>query len=77
MPRTTVRHDPRKLRELRHAAGLNQPQLAERADISKSHVCALEKTDGSGNGISARVLGRIATALGCDVADLLPDEAAA
>lgn len=49
-------------------------QLAERAGVTKQHVSMAEK--GTANFGPAN-LSRIAEALGCTVADLLPDEVAA
>jgi transcriptional regulator with XRE-family HTH domain len=60
-----------RLRRKRIEAGMNQTQLAERAGVSKQLVSMVEK--GKAN-FSPANLGKIATALGCTIADLLPDE---
>ncbi|MGW7355160.1 helix-turn-helix domain-containing protein [Streptomyces sp. NPDC054802] len=65
------RIDPTALTRRRVLAGLNQSDLAERAGISKSHVSMVENGQ---SGLSARALGQVARALGCDIADLLLDE---
>lgn len=69
--RTRTELDRGALRRRRIEAGLNQTQLAERAGISKQLVSMVEK--GNAN-FSPGNLGKIATALGCKIADLLPDE---
>ncbi|MFM9645675.1 helix-turn-helix domain-containing protein [Streptomyces galilaeus] len=65
-PRRT--HSPETIRRKRIEAGLNQKDLAARADISCPHMSSIEH--GRVNP-SPPVLGRIATALGCEIPDLM------
>jgi transcriptional regulator with XRE-family HTH domain len=64
-----------RLRTLRENAGFSQEQLAYKAGVSRNHVQMLER------GVGARVNPRLSTlyglaeALGCRVAELLPDDA--
>lgn len=74
MSDTPKLHDPAKLRRKRVEAGLNQADLALEAGIQQSHISKLERGASS---TTARSLARIARALGCTIADLLPDEVAA
>jgi len=56
------------LRRLRHARGLSQDDLAHEAEVSRSYLSQLEK------GVffaSLRIVGRIATALDVEPAELL------
>ncbi|MET7477943.1 helix-turn-helix transcriptional regulator [Streptomyces sp. NPDC005648] len=69
--RSRTELDRGRLRRRRIEAGLNQTQLARRAGISKQLVSMVEK--GNAN-FSPNNLGKIAQALGCKIADLLPDE---
>jgi transcriptional regulator with XRE-family HTH domain len=64
----------RKLRIARVTADLLQSELAERAGIHQTHISLLERGK---RGTSRETLSLIAAALGCDVTDLIPDEAAA
>lgn len=67
----TLPQDPGRLRRKRLEAGLSQPALARIAGIHKSTVYRVEK------GLSpaeADTLLRIAMALGCAIADLMPPE---
>jgi transcriptional regulator with XRE-family HTH domain len=64
----------RKLRIKRVSADLRQSDLAERAGLHQTHISLLERGK---RGTSRETLAVIAEALGCDVADLLPDEVAA
>jgi transcriptional regulator with XRE-family HTH domain len=57
-----VRIDRRKLRTLRQASGLNQLQLAERAEISFGFLGHLER--GTRQRVSPGVLSRLCDALG-------------
>jgi transcriptional regulator with XRE-family HTH domain len=66
-----TRIDPKALTRKRILAGLNQNDLAARAGISKSHVSMVENGQ---SGLSARALGQVARALGCEIADLLLDD---
>lgn len=66
--------DPAKLRRRRIEAGLNQIDLAERTGLHRSHIGFLEK---GRRGTTARTLSSLAEALGCRIADLMPDEKAA
>lgn len=67
-------HDPVKLRRKRIEAGLNQVDVARVTGIQQSHISRLERGASS---TTPKSLGRIALALGCTIADLLPDRAAA
>lgn len=69
MPHPT--QDPRRLQRRRIEAGLNQRELADRAGIHRSHMSWLERGK---RGASPRVLKRLAEALDCTVADLMPPE---
>ena len=72
---TRTEPDRERLQRRRIEAGLNRTQLAQRAGISKQLMSMVEK--GSANP-SPESLSRIAKALDCEVADLLPiDEALA
>jgi transcriptional regulator with XRE-family HTH domain len=64
-----------RLRGLREDAGLSQEQLAYAAGISRNHVQMLER--GIGTWVNPRLstLYGLADALGCRLADLLPDDA--
>ncbi|MEU8968061.1 helix-turn-helix transcriptional regulator [Streptomyces monashensis] len=63
--------DPQRLRRRRIEAGLNQGELAEKAEISASYMSCLALGTRSA---SPRVLKRLAKALNCKVSDLLPPE---
>jgi transcriptional regulator with XRE-family HTH domain len=69
----TLTQDPRKLRRLRIAAGLDLRGLAAKAALSSGSLCDLE----NGNQ-SARpgTLAALAKALDCQITDLMQDEAA-
>ncbi|MCQ8280144.1 helix-turn-helix transcriptional regulator [Acetobacteraceae bacterium KSS8] len=56
------------LRRLRHAKGMTQEELAERAGLSARYVGGIERADVSA---SVTVLGRIAEALEIDATELL------
>jgi DNA-binding XRE family transcriptional regulator len=55
-------------RRLRHAKGLSQDELAYDAEVSRSYLSQLEK---GAFYASLRIVGRIATALDIDPAELL------
>ena len=57
-----------RLRELRHAAGLTQESLAERAGLPHTHVSAMERGIKLPN---LMTLLRLAVALECKVAKLV------
>ena len=63
------------LRRLRHAKGLSQDDLAYEAEISRSYLSQLEK---GGFYASLKIVGKIATVLGVEPAELLklPDKRA-
>ncbi|WP_079081659.1 helix-turn-helix domain-containing protein [Streptomyces scabiei] len=63
--------DPGRVRRKRIEAGLQQQELARRAGISKPHMSSIEH--GRVNP-SPGVLQRLATALGCEIPDLMPPE---
>jgi len=67
-------HDPDRIRRKRIEAGLNLPVLAEMADISKGHLSKIER---GVLGTTPRVLKRLAQALNCEIADLMPPESTA
>ncbi len=56
------------LRRLRHAKGMTQEELAERAGLSARYVGGIERADVSA---SVTVLGRIAEALEIDATELV------
>lgn len=56
------------LRRLRHAKGMTQEELAEKAGLSARYVGAVERADKSA---SVTVLGRIADALKIEPAELI------
>jgi len=56
------------LRRLRHAKGMTQEELAERAGLSARYVGGIERADVSA---SVTVLGRIAEALELDATELV------
>jgi transcriptional regulator with XRE-family HTH domain len=58
----------RNLRRLRHARGLSQEELADRAEIDRTYVSALEREVYAA---SIDVLDRLAKALRVDSAELL------
>ncbi len=60
------------LRRLRHANGMTQEELAERAGLSARYVGGVERADVS---VSVTVLGRIADALGVEAVELVRVEA--
>ena len=61
-----------RVRNLRARKGLTRKALALGADVSERHLANMES--GTGN-VSILVLRQIALALGCDVGELLTDEA--
>lgn len=63
-----------RLRRKRQEAGLSQVRLAEMTGLSTSLISALECGE---SGASPESLARIAEALECTVADLMPAEKAA
>jgi transcriptional regulator with XRE-family HTH domain len=56
------------LRKLRHAQGLSQEELADRAEIDRTYVSALER---SVYGAGIDVIERLAQVFGVEPADLL------
>ena len=56
------------LRRLRHAKGMTQEELAEKAGLSSRHIGAVERADDSA---SITVLGQIANALEVDASELV------
>ena len=56
------------LRRLRHAKGMTQEELAERAGLSARYVGAIERADVSA---SVTVLGQVAEALEAEAAELV------
>ena len=56
------------LRKYRQAQGLSQEELADRADIDRTYISALER---SVYAASIEVVDRLAQALGIEAADLL------
>ncbi|MGX1909048.1 helix-turn-helix domain-containing protein [Streptomyces phaeochromogenes] len=65
--------DPKRLRRRRIEAGLNKRELAAAVEIHPSYVTWLERGERSA---SPRVMKRLATALACEIADLMPDDEA-
>ncbi|MFC5744760.1 helix-turn-helix domain-containing protein [Actinomadura rugatobispora] len=64
-------HDRRKIRRERILAGQSQAETARRAEISAAHLCNIEL--GNVASPSPEVLGRIADAIGCTIADFERD----
>lgn len=56
------------LRKLRHARGLSQEELADRAEIDRTYISALER---SVYAAGIDVVDRLARSLGVEAADLL------
>ncbi len=56
------------LRRLRHAKGMTQEELAERAGLSARYIGAIERADVSA---SVTVLGQVADALEVEAAELV------
>lgn len=73
-PNASTPLDRAQLTRRRILAGLQQKELAEMAGISKAQISRLEL---GRTGTSPDVLRRLAEALGCEPADLMPDEVAA
>lgn len=63
--------DPLRVHRRRVQAGLAQNELAARIGISAAQLCRIEK---GRSGASASVLSRLAEALHCEIADLMPPE---
>jgi transcriptional regulator with XRE-family HTH domain len=61
----------KNLRRLRHAQGLSQEELGDRAEISGNYVGQLEREE---KAASIDVLERLAGVLGVDATDLLRRE---
>jgi transcriptional regulator with XRE-family HTH domain len=66
--------DKDKLREKRIRARLTRPGLARKAGLHPTHIYLLETGK---RGTTPETLGTLADVLGCDIADLMPDGAAA
>ena len=63
--------DPRKIFYWRTKAGLDQNELARRANLSPQQMSAIERGT---RGTSVGGLHRIAAALSCQATDLMPDK---
>ncbi|MEU8704163.1 helix-turn-helix transcriptional regulator [Streptomyces sp. NPDC048565] len=61
--------DPAQIRRRRIEAGLTQEALAKQAKVSKAHISMIER---GAAGASAPLLSRLAEALRCESADLMP-----
>ncbi|MFG2506777.1 helix-turn-helix domain-containing protein [Streptomyces rubiginosohelvolus] len=61
--------DPVQIRRRRIEAGLTQEGLGKKAKVSKAHISMIER---GAAGASAPLLSRLAEALECEVADLMP-----
>jgi transcriptional regulator with XRE-family HTH domain len=72
-PDRPLNQDPNRLRRRRVATRLSMTELADRAGCSLSYLSQLEKGQYSA---SPEVLGSLADALGCEITDLMPAEAA-
>jgi transcriptional regulator with XRE-family HTH domain len=59
------------IKKVRQAAGLNQKEVAERAGVDPG---MLSKIENRGQNPSLEILRRIASGIGCSVADLLPED---
>jgi transcriptional regulator with XRE-family HTH domain len=57
-----------RVRQLRHARGWSQEELAERAEISSRYVGYIERCEGSA---TVTVLGKVARAFGVNPCDLI------
>jgi transcriptional regulator with XRE-family HTH domain len=64
-------HDPRRLRRRRITAGLSIRELAAKAQVSVGSISMLENGKQSAG---VKMLADLANALGCEIADLMPDE---
>jgi transcriptional regulator with XRE-family HTH domain len=62
---------PNRIRELREAQGLSQAELARQINVTPP---ALQKVEIGSRKLDQQWMRRIAKALGCDPADLLPPE---
>lgn len=67
----SLSHEPLRLRYRRRAAGLTLEALAQLAGASKGHLSQLENGQ---VGASPPMLAKLAGALGCEIADLMPPE---
>lgn len=63
-----MRVDGSLVRYYRYAAGLSQDALAERTGLTRMTVLRIEK----GRSVSIQTVKIVATALGCQIADLHP-----
>jgi transcriptional regulator with XRE-family HTH domain len=63
--------DKDKLRGKRIRAGYTRTQLAGKVGVHVSHIGLLERGE---RGTTPKTLGVLAEVLGCDIADLMPDE---
>ncbi|MEU3346371.1 helix-turn-helix transcriptional regulator [Streptomyces sp. NPDC006700] len=70
---TRLNQDPARLRRRRVEAGLTQKDLARLAEVTKGHMSLVE---GGRRGASPALLKRLAGALNCEIADLMPPELA-
>lgn len=61
-----------RIKRLRQADGLSQPQLAAKAGIDQGGLSKIER--GLTTNVTLEILRRLAKALGCSVADLLDEE---
>ena len=68
--RRELSQDPRKLRRRRIAAGLTGRALRDLSGVSTGTISMLESGFQSA---SPTTLGKLAAALGCEIADLMPD----
>jgi transcriptional regulator with XRE-family HTH domain len=65
-------HSPKKIIDLREARGLNQSELARRADLSAPTIWALENGDTTMP--KFETLSKVAAALGVPLAAIMADE---
>jgi transcriptional regulator with XRE-family HTH domain len=56
------------LRRFRHKAGLSQEELAHSADVNRTYMSKLEK---GGSYVGLEIIGKIASVLGVEPAELL------
>lgn len=66
-----MEHEPNRIRELRLAQGWSQQRLAEMVGVTKMTISDLERGEMQ---LTQHYMRRLATALGCTAADLLPVE---
>lgn len=64
--------DGERMRRLRYEVGMSQRELAERSNVVRQTINAME----ANHSASIETIRAVANALGCRISDLLPTEAA-